>query len=473
MYIVVGCGSVGFATAKLLLDRGKEVLILDRDKKRVQDLRDAEFQAIAADSSDLPRYKDEFERASGVLLLAPDVDANLAALKFLKSEIPRVFVLARAPDPVAAEALEQGGADHTLLPAEVLSRSILRLIQDYEAHRAGDELTEIIKGARSIGIFLQSNPDPDALASGLALTRICRELGVPATTYYGGAIGHQENRAFVNLLDLELVQVGKKDDVMDLVQRHDKIALIECSIPGKNNVLPRNVIPNIVFDHHQVAEEDVVADFADVRPALGATSTILTKYVQQLGIPVDAMLAVALLYGIRTDTRTFTRGVTAEDMAAATFLSAYADMELLEKIESPPMSSETLDVLGRAIRNREVYGSFLVSCVEFINDRDILPQAADFLLNLEGVSTVLVFGIVEDTIHMSARSRDVRVNLGEALEKAFGKQQAGGHATMAGGQIKLGIFGNIEHPDALVQLARDAVRRQFFQALGIEEKRKA
>jgi nanoRNase/pAp phosphatase (c-di-AMP/oligoRNAs hydrolase) len=64
----------------------------------------------------------------------------------------------------------------------------------------------------------------------------------------------------------------------------------------------------------------------------------------------------------------------------------------------------------------------------------------------------------------------VCINLGEGLEKAFGRQNAGGHPYMAGGQIKLGIFGNVEDQEALVKLAKDAIRKQFFKVVGIEEK---
>jgi nanoRNase/pAp phosphatase (c-di-AMP/oligoRNAs hydrolase) len=215
---------------------------------------------------------------------------------------------------------------------------------------------------------------------------------------------------------------------------------------------------------------DVVADFVEVRTGVGATATILTKYLQQLNVPVDARLGTALLFAIRVDTKGFTKGATAEDMAAATFLSAYADMALLQRIETPPMSADTLDVLGRAVLNREVYGSSLFSSVGFIGDRDTLPQAADFLMQLEGIQTVILFGIVEDVIYLSARSNDVRVNLGEGLEKAFGRQNAGGHPYMAGGQIKLGIFGDVEDEEALLKLAKDAIRKQFFRVVGVEEK---
>ncbi|HVL86953.1 MAG TPA: DHH family phosphoesterase [Candidatus Thermoplasmatota archaeon] len=468
MYVIIGCGSVGFNVARMLRDRGKEILILDKSKKRVEDLRDGELNAAVCDMERLDPFRQELEQATAILLLGSNMEGNLAALKWLKGEVSEAFVVVRAIDPVSAEAFEKAGADRIVRPSEVIARSVIRELQEFEVQKAGSALANIIRGARSLAIVLHSSPDPDAMASGMALQAICEHLGTTAELYHGGKVGHQENRAFVNLLSIRLTEIGPKEDPMDYVRRHDKIALVECGVPGKNNVLPPGIVPAVVFDHHPLDEEDAVADFVDVREGVGATATILTKYLQQLNVPVSPRLATALLYAIRTDTRGFTRGATAEDMAAATFLSAYADMALLEKIETPPMAGETVDVLGRAIRNREVYGSHLLSCAEFIHDRDTLPQAADFLLQLEGVNTVLVFGIVDDVIHMSARSNDVRINLGEQMEKAFGKQNAGGHAQSAGGQIKLGIFGNVEDHDALLRLAKDAVRKQFFRIVGIE-----
>ncbi|MEA3199329.1 MAG: hypothetical protein QOE90_757 [Thermoplasmata archaeon] len=472
MYVILGCGSVGFNAARLLKSRDEDLLVIDRSKKRVEDLRDAGYTAVTGDMENLEAFRPEFERASAFLLLSSNMEANLSGLKHLKREYAHAFVIVRAIDPVSAEAFEKAGADRVITPSDVIARSVLRELSEFEVRRTGGALIAIIQAAKSVAIFLQSNPDPDALGSGLALKAICEHFGAKSTLYYGGAIGHQENRAFVNLLEIQLVQVGPRDDVHDIVAQHDCVALVEASLPGKNNVLPLDVTPDIVFDHHLVEEADIRARFHDVRQEIGATSTILTQYLKQLGVPVDAKLAVALLYGIRTDTKSFSRDVTPADMEAATFLSQHADPELLEKIETPPMAAETVDTLGKAIRNREQYGSFILTSVDFIRDRDTLPQAADFLLKLEGVNTVIAFGIVEDVIHISARTNDVRVNLGEALEKAFGKQNAGGHAKMAGGQIRLGIFGDVDEKEALLRLARDAVRKQVLNVLGLEERAK-
>jgi len=131
------------------------------------------------------------------------------------------------------------------------------------------------------------------------------------------------------------------------------------------------------------------------------------------------------------------------------------------------MSTETLDIIGKAIQNREVRGSYLLSFVEYITDRDALPQAAELMLQLEGVSTVLVFGIDKNKVQLSARSIDSSVNLALLLQKAFGFMNAGGHATMAAGSIDLGTFGNINNK-ALLRVIYDTLRKKFFSAAGVD-----
>ena len=255
---------------------------------------------------------------------------------------------------------------------------------------------------------------------------------------------------------------------MEIIRSAGKIALIEASFPSKNNILPIEVIPNLIFDHHHVDINSVKGDFVDIQPRLGATSTIMTKYIRQLNIKLDSQLATALLYGIRTDTNGFTRNTTSDDLDAASYLSPLADVNILAQLESPPMSLETLDIIGRAIRNREIRGSYLASFVDFITDRDALPQAAEMMLQLEGVNTVLVFGINEDKVQLSGRSRDTRVNLGLLMQSAFGKLNTGGHATMAAGAINLGILGDANDRTSLLKVISDAVRKKFFSAVGAE-----
>jgi len=125
--------------------------------------------------------------------------------------------------------------------------------------------------------------------------------------------------------------------------------------------------------------------------------------------------------------------------------------------------------MGHAIKNRLVKGSYLISNVGNIRDRDALPQAADYLLNLEGVTTTVIFGLTEESIYLSGRSKDVRVNVGEVMREAFGETYGGGHATSAGAHIPLGVFSGTKDKQTLMKLAEEAVVRKLFDVMGVEK----
>ena len=55
-------------------------------------------------------------------------------------------------------------------------------------------------------IVCHDNPDPDALASALAMRHLCENLGHKSTIIHGGMVEHQQNRAMVKLLEMEIQQ---------------------------------------------------------------------------------------------------------------------------------------------------------------------------------------------------------------------------------------------------------------------------
>ncbi len=471
MYVIFGCGSAGNTVVDALNKAGKEVLIVDKNEKALSPWKEQHVNVIASDIYSFNLDSPFCKSANIFVILTGDSKSNLLLVKKIKKEMPNKFVLVRASDQDEADDLEANGADMILQTGKVLAQTILPKLEAVEMKQSAFTLVDIIKesNGKELTIFLQDNPDPDAIASGLTLKHISKFYDVESNIYYGGDISHQKNKTLINLLNIDLIKAKTKEEVMQIVRSAGKIALIEASIPSKNNILPEEgVIPNLIFDHHQVDMSSVKGDFIDIQPKIGATSTIMTKYIRQLNIKPTSQLATALLYGIRTDTNGFTRNTTSDDLSAASYLSPLVDVSILNQLESPPMSLETLDIIGRAIRNREIRGSYLASFVDFINERDALPQAAEMMLQLEGVNTVLIFGINEDKVQLSARSKDTRVNLGLLLQSAFGKLNSGGHATMAAGTINLGILGDANDRTSLLKVTSDAVRKKFFSAVGAE-----
>src|SRR5690606_27180803 len=108
--------------------------------------------------------------------------------------------------------------------------------------------------------------------------------------------------------------------------------------------------------------------------------------------PYCAKLASALLYGIRSDTDDYLLAREI-DYRGASYLAPYADHELLMAISKQSISSRTMDLIQKAYANKVIAGTFLISGVGFVRDedRDSIGQAADYLLQREGVDTVLCY----------------------------------------------------------------------------------
>jgi len=436
--------------------------IIEKNAKRVETLRDQNFDAYVGDITKEEVIKNLLTPdLEIVMILSSDSKANTTALSLIKEKKPDVVVIVRAADPLSKDKLEELGADAVVYPSALIANATLHDLQKAESQRSANRLHEILKSIKKLGILVHDNPDPDSIASALALRQIAASVDTEAAIIYHGEISRQENRAFVNLLDIDLIHV---DTIHP--SDYDMLALVDTGIPGANNPLTNLDNVGIIIDHHGVPEQSVL--YADIRD-VGSTATILTNYLDELDIDIDKRLATALLYGIRIDTQDYKVHVTPADLAAATKLMQLSDRDILNQIEYPTMSMETLDIIGEAIHNKHITGSYLLSSVGFIHNVDALAQAADYLLNLEGVTAVAVFGMNDEKIHISARSKDVRVNIGAVMSQAFSDiGSAGGHANAGAAQIPLGVFTGVRDRTTLLHLVEEVVTRRFYAEIGVE-----
>jgi nanoRNase/pAp phosphatase (c-di-AMP/oligoRNAs hydrolase) len=467
-YCIFGCGTNGYNIILELARQNERAIVVDKSEQRVQNLRDQKFDAYVRDitSSDMLSGLPGFEIA---FVMTSDPDVNLAAVTTIKKRYPSVQVVARAVDPVNGQKLPAAGAEFVLYPQEVVARSAILQIKKQHASRISQRLFSLLSGWDGmLGIITHKNPDPDAIASAMALAEIAKQAN-PKTLipriFYEGNIGHQENRTFVNLLDIKMERL-----TIEALQKCTYLALVDCSGPGANNDVPPQTKINIIIDHHKEGKHMATqSTFVDIRPGVGATASILTQYMQELDVPIDKRVATALLYGIRTDTKEFKRNVTPQDLNYAGFLLPLTDADLLDKIMSPSMSQETLDVIGTAISRRKIQSGYLFSSVGYVMNRDALPQAADLLITLEGVNTALVYGITDTAIVISARNRDVRLHIGNALSEAFGDMgDAGGHPNMAAATLPLNYFTKVENKAELLDFVIEPIMQKFKNLVGLE-----
>jgi nanoRNase/pAp phosphatase (c-di-AMP/oligoRNAs hydrolase) len=432
--LVVGCGQVGHALVESLAERPGELLVLEIDERRVERLRETGVAATEIETVDAATIRGNAEGVDSVIVADDGAAANLEAARAAREAFPDAMLLVYAGHGGSADVREDLSAlaDKVVDPGVATTEFLQSRVGD-EGHQLRQLRSALWDVAEPLAIVTHDNPDPDAIASGVALQRIAASVGIEAQVCYYGQITHQENRAFINLLEFELRQLDDDEDL----SAFGGVALVDHSRPGVNDQLPTDTPVDIVIDHHP-PKAPIEAEFVDVRSSVGATSTLLAEYLQAFGITLDEAVATGLLFGIRIDTKDFTREVSIADFEAAAILLPAANIGTLERIESPSISGETLETIARAIQNRDQRGSVLTSCVGELTDRDSLAQAADRLLTLEGVQATVVYGVKAGLIYISGRARGIDLDLGETLREAFDQiGSAGGHADMAGAQIQL------------------------------------
>lgn len=328
------------------------------------------------------------------------------------------------------------------------------------------QLLTRLRQCSSLAIISHSNPDPDSIASSLALEEIAATEDIEDTRlFYCGDITHQQNRAFINLLDISIYNPSTDPSIAE----YSSLALVDHSHLDPSFPHPSEFHIEIIIDHHAVSDASDAA-FVDRRPDYGATATIMIEYYRELDLKPSPDVASALLFALHRERLDHARMPTIREYEAASFIYPYVDSELISQLYGAAYTPATLDAISEAIRHREVRGSSLVTYAGQTTEGDALPQAADYLLNLEGVDTALVGGIVNDTVRLSARSIDPRLHLGEVLEKAFSDVgSAGGHRDMAGAQLPLGIFADTLSDDGqLSDLLFDSISDRFFTALHLD-----
>ena len=283
-------------------------------------------------------------------------------------------------------------------------------------------------------IVCHDNPDPDALASALAMKHLCESLGHTSTIIHGGMIEHQQNRAMVKLLEMDVRKLILDWEIEDLLNESDIVVCVDFSHPGANNILPPTCVPHIVIDHH-TSEVRPAGDVILVRSEFAATSSLIASVLMNSGVEMNTKVATALAFGIRTDTLGFTRSFNAVDLRALSWLGAWIDWDLMRSFESPPRSQEVLAIFRQALKDATLNDGLMLVPITDMADRDALSQVADFLLPTEGVEIVVTYGVRMSKVIISARSTKDNIHLGKIFGRTFEQGSAGGHKELAGGQI--------------------------------------
>ncbi len=297
-------------------------------------------------------------------------------------------------------------------------------------------LLNAVKSCVQFFILTHTNPDPDAIASAVALRYLLTEqLGLESQIIYTGLIGRAENKALVRYLVHPLRPLTAAD-----LAAGASLGLVDTQ-PGAGNTVPLPPSARVVavIDHHTgIANPTDPASFSDIRPELGATSTILTEYLQAADLEPPPPLATALFYGIKTNTMGLGRNTGLADAAAYHYLQPHIDVKGLANIEQARVPAQYFRSFDVALRAARVYDGVLISYMGAINYPDLPAEMADLLLRLEEAEWVICMGLYEQTLMISIRLHRGERGAGRLAQAIVGMDgSAGGHGAIAGGQIPL------------------------------------
>src|SRR5262249_29277478 len=214
------------------------------------------------------------------------------------------------------------------------SRSLTRArVQQYQRY---------FSDADRVLILLHNDPDPDAMASGLALRNVLRRTKTTAIIGAIQGVTRPENLRMINLLDIHVEAITHQS-----VKDYDRVAMVDVQPHYFGGLIDR---VDLVIDHHP-EQPGYTAVFKDIRPDYGSTSQILTEHMRPVIAHIPERTATAMLYAIKSDTLFFNRSTNRVDLEAFSYLYPLADAALIRKMEGAEITLERLDYVLRAYKD--------------------------------------------------------------------------------------------------------------------------
>ena len=297
------------------------------------------------------------------------------------------------------------------------------------------KIRNLLSDREKVGILLQPDPDPDGIASAYALRSLLGRKRTTAPLISFGEVRRPENQALCDAIGID-VRVIAPDELAEF----DAIVLVDVQPNVFGDDPPERLKqPDVVIDHHP-ERTGYSATISDIRVGYGATASILTEYLRATKTEINAKLATALLYGIKTDTQYLGRQTSRKDMLSFAYLHASHSAALLRRIERPALPVEGLRALGRALSKSEVRDGIHILVLGRVRE-DVIPQVADMALQADGAEWAIAVGIVDRNIVFSVRNVGYVRAAGEVVRAVVeGLGVGGGHRSMAKGIIPLKAF---------------------------------
>lgn len=297
------------------------------------------------------------------------------------------------------------------------------------------KIRELLGDREKVGILLQPDPDPDGIASAYALRYLLGRKRTTAPLISFGEVQRPENQALCDAIGIEVRVITPEE-----LSEFDALVLVDVQPNVFGEDPPERLKqPDVVIDHHP-ERTGYSATIKDIRVSYGATASIFTEYLRATNTEINAKLATALLYGIKSDTQYLGRQTSNRDMLSFSYLHASHSPALLRRIERPALPHDGLKALGRALAAVDVRDGINILVLGRVRE-DVIPQVADMALQAEGAEWSIAVGTVGRDLVFSVRNVGYVRAAGEVVRAVVdGLGVGGGHRSMAKGIIPLKAF---------------------------------
>ena len=324
-----------------------------------------------------------------------------------------------------------------------------------------DALSELIAESERVYVMGHKIADADCFGAAIGVYRISKSLGKPCSIVLDGipstirkiAVRFTDNPDYDDLItdSQEAWQNITENTLLIIVDTHINSRVESVDVLNKATKV-------IVFDHHRKSTDFIEkAVMVYHEPYASSSCELVTEMIQYIGekVKLKSAEADALLAGITVDTQNFSMKTGTITFEAAAFLKRCgADGIRVRKLLQEDLSvfkAKAMAVAGTEMIYDGMYMSVCPS--DYGNTSVTAAQAADELLDVEGVKASFVLCEEGETIFVSARSLG-EINVQIILEKIGG----GGHQTISGAQFKGKTV------DEVKEIVKEAVRQYMEES---------
>ncbi len=302
-------------------------------------------------------------------------------------------------------------------------------------------LREFIITRNDVVIMGHKVTDIDSLGAAIGIYRAAKVLGKRAYILVdeNSASIHPYLNMFRQHKDYENDMFINHRDADELVVEDTVLVVVDTNRPSNTEYpeLLNRTKTIAVLDHHRQSSEVISnATLSYIEPYASSACEMVAEILQYFddGVKLTSMEADCVYAGILVDTNNFVAKTGVRTFEAAAYLRRCgADVTRVHKLMRNDMSEykARAEVVRHAQLFMNCYAISTLTEQDLESPTTVGAQAANELLNINGVKASFVLCIYNDMIYISARSID-EVNVQIIMERLGG----GGHMNIAGAQLK-------------------------------------